>query len=73
MMVPVVFAFSAGAYLFSGIVCNLVSQIPEEPEYESCPLSCPLHRDEVTLVNLRMTLAWPVWVIKEIMAGERSK
>jgi len=69
MMVPVVFAFSAGAYLFSGIVCNLVSQIPEDREYESSPL----HSDEVKLVNLRMMIAWPAWVIKEIMAGDRSK
>ncbi|MBO1348490.1 MAG: hypothetical protein EBE86_014355 [Hormoscilla sp. GUM202] len=67
MMVPVVFAFSAGAYLFSGIVGNLVSQIPEEQEYESSNPS------DVKLVNLRMTIAWPAWVIKEIMAGDRSK
>lgn len=68
-MVPLVFAFSATAYLFSGIVCNLVSQIPEDRERESSPL----HSDEVKLVNLRMLLAWPAWVIKEILSGERSK
>ena len=69
MMVPVVFAFSAGAYLFSGIVCNLVSQIPEDRSDESSSL----HPDEVKLVNLRMLVTWPAWVIKEIMAGDRSK
>lgn len=69
MIVPVVFVFSAGAYLFSGIVCNLVSQIPEDPEHESSPLP----PKEVKLVNMRMLVAWPVWVIKEIMAGDRSK
>ncbi|MGK7900179.1 MAG: hypothetical protein AB4352_01970 [Hormoscilla sp.] len=69
MIVPVVFAFSATAYLFSGVVCNLVSQIPEEPECESSPLP----PKDVKLVNLRMTIAWPAWVIKEILAGDRSQ
>lgn len=67
-MIPIFFAYSATAYLFSGSVCYCASFNHAETDSEFPQLK----RHSSKLASLWIAFLWPLWIVKETKAEDNQ-